>query len=79
MEARIKQLKEKMERNITKLEATNADLQRKIDIQNTKLEGKIDAGNAALKQNLSQAIPDYNTLVKRKYTIRNYGSMNVFQ
>ena len=56
-----------MKGKIASIEATDADLHRKIDTGYSQLEGKIDAGDAELKNNLSFAIPNYNKLVEGKY------------
>ena len=65
MEERFKEVKGK----ILNIEATDVDLQGKIDARYTQLEGKIDAGEAELRKNLSFAIPNYDTFVESKYVI----------
>ena len=51
---------------IANIEATDVDLQRKIDAGYTQLEGD----TAELKKNLSFAVPNYDKLVEGKYATR---------
>jgi hypothetical protein len=73
MDSKLKELTAtdaELKGRIANVEATNINLQGKIDTKYTELEGKIDAGDAELKRNLSiSIIPDYyKQLVEGKYT-----------